>query len=98
MATTVGKAGEITLGSMATFRVDGKQVDVANIDGAFYAFNDICTHIGCSLYDGALAGTIVTCPCHGSQFDVTTGAVVNGPARRPIETYPVQLAGDEIQI
>src|SRR5438067_9039512 len=95
---TIAKASDIALGTMATVRIDGKQIDIANVDGAYFAFDDICTHIGCSLYDGSLTGTIVTCPCHGSQFDVTTGAVVNGPARRPIETYPVQLAGDEIQI
>ena len=98
MATTVGKAAAVTNGQMASFRVDGNQVDIANVDGQFYGFDDICTHIGCSLSDGSLTGTIVTCPCHGSQFDVRTGEVVSGPARSPIKTYPVQQTGEDLQV
>jgi len=98
MATTVGKVTAVANGQMASFRVDGNQVDIANVDGQFYGFDDICTHIGCSLSDGSLNGTVVTCPCHGSQFDVRTGEVVSGPARSPIKTYPVQQSGDDLQI
>ena len=44
--------------------------------------------------EGALDGSTVTCPWHGSQFDVCTGAVRRGPAREPLETYPVTVEGD----
>ena len=98
MPTTVAKAADIAPGQMGTYRADGNQIDIANIDGQFFGFDDVCTHIGCSLYDGSLTGTVITCPCHGSQFEVTTGAVVSGPAREPVKTYPVQKVGDDLQV
>ena len=98
MATTVGKVGEIAPGNMANFQVGGESIVVANVEARLYAFNDICTHIGCSLYEGSLDGTTVICPCHGSEFDVTTGTVMRGPARDPIKTYAVQIVGEELQI
>ncbi len=61
-----------------------RKVAVANVGGELHAFDDTCTHRGCSLADGTLDGSVVTCPCHGSQFDVTTGAVVRGPAEEPV--------------
>jgi nitrite reductase/ring-hydroxylating ferredoxin subunit len=77
--------------ALAAFGVNGRQIAIARVENAFYAFGDTCTHQGCSLADGALAGTTVTCPCHGSQFDVTTGEVLRGPAREPVPSYPVQV-------
>ena len=55
------------------------------------AFADRCTHKGGSLADGALVGCTVQCPWHGSQFDVRTGQVVNGPAEAAINTYTVAV-------
>jgi nitrite reductase/ring-hydroxylating ferredoxin subunit len=61
-----------------------RKIAVANVGGELHGFDDTCTHRGCSLAQGTLEGTVVTCPCHGSQFDVTTGAVVRGPATEPV--------------
>ena len=55
------------------------------------AFRDVCPHDGASLADGALDGRIVTCPRHGSQFNVCTGARLRGPADYPIRTYRVVM-------
>lgn len=74
--TTVAKAGDIPSGELAAFDVGGIMVAIANVDGIFYAFGDTCTHAQCSLAEGDLEGTTVFCPCHGSVFDVTTGAVL----------------------
>jgi nitrite reductase/ring-hydroxylating ferredoxin subunit len=52
--------------------------------------------MGCSLANGELKGTTVTCACHGSQFDVTSGAVLRGPARKPVRSYAVQVEGEEL--
>ena len=76
---------------IAAFDVSGNRIAIASVGGAFYAFGDTCRHQGCSLAEGDLEGTIVTCPCHGSQFDVTTGKVLRGPAREPVRSYPVRL-------
>jgi nitrite reductase/ring-hydroxylating ferredoxin subunit len=83
---------------LAAFAVSGKRIAIAHVGGSFYAFGDTCTHQGCSLADGKLEASIVTCPCHGSQFDVTTGDVVRGPAGEPVRSYPVRLDGDELQV
>ena len=83
---------------LAAFDVSGDRVAIATVGDAFYAFGDTCTHLGCSLADGNLEGTTVTCPCHGSQFDVTTGGVVRGPARESVPSYPVRLEAGALRV
>ena len=81
---------EIPPGDLKVVDVNGRRVAIANADGRFYAFDDTCTHEECSLGEGFLEGTVITCPCHLAQFDITTGAVVAPPAPRPVKTYPVR--------
>ena len=95
---SVAKTGDIAQGKLSRFEVNGTEVAVANVEGSFYAFGDVCTHAQCSLAEGELDGTTVTCPCHGSQFDVTTGAVQNPPATEPVPSFPVRVEGDSITI
>lgn len=94
----VGEAGKVAMGDVTSYSVGEQAVAVANVGGTLYAFNDECTHQQCSLAEGDLDGNLVECPCHGSQFDVTTGAVVNGPAAEPVETYEVREEGGELQV
>jgi nitrite reductase/ring-hydroxylating ferredoxin subunit len=54
--------------------------------------------MGCSLANGTLSGTTVTCACHGSQFDVTSGNVLRGPAQRPVRSRTVQVEGDALLV
>ena len=61
-------------------------------------FGDTCTHLHCSLAEGDLDATVVTCPCHGSQFDVTTGEVLRGPAQEPVRSYAVRVENDALQV
>ena len=83
---------------MRPFDVGDTAVTVASVNGRLYAFDDTCAHMGCSLAEGHLAGTTVTCPCHGSQFDVTTGAVLRGPAQRPVRSRTVHVKDDDLLI
>jgi nitrite reductase/ring-hydroxylating ferredoxin subunit len=92
----IGSAKDVKNGQMKVFTVQGTKVNVTNADGHLYAFDDTCTHLACSLAKGHLAGTIVTCACHGSQFDVTSGAVVHGPAREPVRSRAVQVVGEDL--
>jgi nitrite reductase/ring-hydroxylating ferredoxin subunit len=94
MVIGAGKTSGIRDGEMRVFDVDGTKVTVANAGGHLYAFDDTCTHMGCSLANGELDGTTVTCACHGSQFDVTSGAVLRGPAQRPVRSRPVPMNGN----
>ena len=71
---------------------------MTRIAGALYAFGDTCTHRGCSLATGEVLVTEIACECHCSVFDMTTGAVVEGPAEEPEPTFPVRDEGGELQI
>src|SRR5438067_9951363 len=96
--TTI-KTGEIPVGAIVAVDVRGARIAVANVGGAYYAFDDACTHEQCSLAEeGELAGTTLTCTCHGSEFDVRTGKVLAPPAKLPVKVYPVRVAGDALQI
>lgn len=83
---------------MRVFDVAGTNVNVANANGHLYAIDDTCTHMGCSLANGHLAGTVVTCACHGSQFDVASGAVLRGPAQRPVRSRIVRVEGNDLLV
>lgn len=83
----VTDAAEVAEGDLMAFDVGGARIAVANVGGTLHAFGDTCTHLHCSLAEGDLDGTVVTCPCHGSQFDVTTGGVLQGPAEEPVRSY-----------
>ena len=98
MLTRIGSSKDVTAGQMRAFDVAGTKVTVANANGHLYGFDNTCTHQGCSLAQGKLQGTTVTCPCHGSQFDVTSGAVLRGPAQRPVRSRSVQVKGDELLV
>ncbi len=90
--------GELSPGDMKVVVVDGKEVALANAGGRFYAFSNACSHLECPLAEGTLDGETVECPCHGSLFNVRSGAVLDGPAQRPIAVYDVQVQGDVILV
>jgi 3-phenylpropionate/trans-cinnamate dioxygenase ferredoxin subunit len=92
----IGSVTDVAEGQMRVFEVGGTKLNVSNAGGHLYAFDDVCSHTGCSLADGELAGTVVTCPCHGSQFDVTSGAVLRGPARQPVRSWAVRIDGADL--
>src|SRR2546427_11961753 len=96
MLVRVGNAKDVAEGAMRVFDVAGTKVNVASVGGHLHAFDDTCTHMGCSLAKGKLDGATVTCACHGSQFDVTSGAVLRGPAARPVRSRLVQVEGENL--
>ena len=96
MFVRLGDLNSVPEGEMRVFEVDGSKVNVAHAAGGLYAFDDTCTHMGCSLANGELDGTTVTCACHGSQFDVTSGAVLRGPAQRPVRSHKVDVQDGSI--
>jgi nitrite reductase/ring-hydroxylating ferredoxin subunit len=71
-------------------------VAVYHFSGRVHAAGDVCPHAGARLSEGALEGTVVTCPLHGSQFDVCTGERLRGPADAEIKTYRVDIEGGQV--
>ena len=76
------------------------RVSVARVDDRLYAFADRCTCADqpCPLSGGLLTGTTIMCQCHGSRFDIATGAVIDGPATEALNVYEAQEVHGEIQV
>lgn len=95
----VAKVSEIPKGSVKTVMLKSKAVGLANVDGEFFAFDDVCPHAGCSLgSEGVLEKKTITCGCHGAKFDVASGKVLALPATVPVSSYPVKVEGEDILI
>ncbi len=103
--TKVAKTSDIPVGKMKAVKIGDKDILVANVGGVFYAVADHCSHRGGRLSAGTLEGGVVTCPLHGSRFDVRTGKSVSGPRflflRSKVEdvpSYEVKVEGDDIMV
>jgi ferredoxin-NADP reductase len=89
---------ELAPGQVKAIAVNGMQIALCNVDGAFYAIDDACPHRGASLAEGELVGRTITCPLHGAIFDVTTGEVLEGPAGEAVACFKVRVAGNEVLV
>jgi 3-phenylpropionate/trans-cinnamate dioxygenase ferredoxin subunit len=79
--------------------VEGAPVVIAAVEGEWFAVADACTHAGCPFSEEAdLEDGVIICNCHGSEFELRTGAVIRGPAERPVRTYPLRVNGDGLEI
>ncbi|MDE1871472.1 MAG: Rieske (2Fe-2S) protein [Candidatus Micrarchaeota archaeon] len=94
----VGKSSELAPGSMKSVAVEGgDDIVVANVNGKFYAMRGICNHQGGPLAEGELEGNIITCPWHGSKWDVTTGKMTEFAIELDDEpVYKVIVEGEEV--
>ncbi len=87
----VAEINEVPPGTAKAVDVEGRPVALFNID-------DTCTHRGGPLSEGAVEGTVVTCPWHGATYDVSTGNVLGPPAPGGVARYNVRITGDGIEI
>jgi len=99
---TLGPGDAVPNDFVVPYYVDDlkRRISVARVGDRLYAFDDLCTCAdrACPLSGGLLAGTTLMCQCHGSQFDITTGAVTNGPATEALHVYEVQEVAGDVQI
>lgn len=93
----VAQAGEIPAGQCKAVIVDDRLLAVVNLDGSYYAVDNVCTHDYAELCDGMILGDRIQCPLHGAQFDIRTGAVEAPPAYEPLKTYAVRIVGGVVQ-
>jgi len=94
----VSSTNELVPGKMIGVEAGGKEVFVVNLEGKYYAIGNHCTHMGCMLSDGVLKGESVQCPCHFSVFDLKTGNVIKGPAKKPEPVFQVKAEGDQVLV
>lgn len=89
---------ELKPNELKGMKLNNRYVAVVKIGDQVYAFEDNCTHAACSISPGEVEDFIAPCYCHGAMFDVRTGAVVQGPAGRPLPTFAVEVRGDEVWV
>lgn len=94
----VAEAEELQVNQMKLVHVSGTRVALARTEEGYAAFDDRCSHTGGPLSDGALICGTVQCPWHGSQFDVHTGRVKCGPAKKKIGTHHVEESNGQIRL
>jgi nitrite reductase/ring-hydroxylating ferredoxin subunit/uncharacterized membrane protein len=94
----VARTDELAPNQMKLVHLNGQRIVLGRTDEGWVAFDDRCPHRGASLADGALMCGTVQCPWHGSQFDVDTGGVREGPAEKGVRTYEVVLDGGEVRL
>lgn len=85
-------------GDYAQVEVDGSLVAVFNVEGVYYAIEDVCTHDGGGLAGGAIEDCKVICPRHGAQFCLRTGAAMTPPAYESVRTFPTRVRDGVIEV
>lgn len=94
----VCSTSDIAVGGWRQTEVDGTSVAIYNVDGDFFAIEDVCTHDGAILSGCPLEGDEVVCPRHGARFSVKTGEALSAPAWEATTTFPVKIENDEIWV
>ena len=94
----VGPQAAIASGELAVVEIEDLQVAVFNVEGEFYAIEDLCSHDYACLSDGEFEGCEVVCPIHGARFDVRTGEALTPPAYEPVPTFPVRIEAGVVQV
>jgi len=108
----IGTSSDLAEGTMKEVMVEGQRILLTKIGGSCYAADNRCPHMGARLSEGKLEGFVITCPRHGSQFDLrdgrvlqwtnlptlvaTVGKIIKRPRR--LTTYAVKLDGDRIMV
>jgi nitrite reductase/ring-hydroxylating ferredoxin subunit len=88
----------IPLGELRAFKIKGHEVLAVNVDDKILCLDARCAHAGAPLAEGTLNGEVLTCPWHYSQFNITNGTVLRGPAQKSIRTYLVEEREDFVYI
>ena len=95
---TVVAAAEVAAGTVCAARLRDRDVAIYNVDGSFYATDDVCTHAYARLSAGFLEGHEIECPLHFGRFDVRSGRGLCAPIESDLRTYRLRVDGDHVQI
>ena len=93
----VATVSQIAPGTGMVANINDKEVAVFNVDGTFYAIDNVCKHRGGPLGEGELEGDMVTCPWHAWQYNVKSGNCLTKEGIK-MDTYEVQVEGDDVKI
>lgn len=96
--TDVAPAEEIAAGDYKVVDIDDALIAVFNVDGEFYAIEDVCTHDYETLTGGCIEGDEIICPRHGARFNIKTGEALTPPAYEAVATLPVRIENGMVQV
>jgi len=85
-------------GRAVAVEVAGRRLAVVRVGERIFAIDDRCSHRGFPLHDGTVDGSLIRCRTHGACFALDSGAVVRGPARRAVRTYPITVADGNVLV
>lgn len=101
----IGQTTDVREGNKRKVLVEGKEILLTNIQNSYYAIDNTCPHMGGSLYEGQLNGSLITCPKHGSMYDVTNGRTIKSGKlffmkvkTSDVKSYPIKVEGTDIMI
>ncbi|MGI9310029.1 MAG: non-heme iron oxygenase ferredoxin subunit [bacterium] len=90
--------GDLPPGERVVVEIEGASIALFNLDGAFHAIEDVCTHDGSEIASGCLVDGEIECPRHGARFDIRSGEVTAPPAYEPVAVFPVRVVDDVVQV
>ncbi len=96
--TKLENVKDLPKGDMKVVKTGDREILLIHSDSGIHALDNFCIHGGCRLVNGRLKGEILYCLCHGSEFNVNTGEVMNGPATAPQPAYSVVTRNGEITL
>jgi nitrite reductase/ring-hydroxylating ferredoxin subunit len=103
--TSIAKKSELPESGMKSFNISGKDILIIRQGGKYYAIDRYCSHMGGDLLKGSVEKNIITCPRHGSRFDITNGKSISGPnlvifklKTKPIRVYELKIEGEQILV
>lgn len=94
----IAPEAELPSGSRKVMDTVAGKLAVFNIDGSYFAIEDVCTHDGGELASGKMEGDEIICPRHGARFCVRNGKALTAPAYEDVETFPVRVEGGTVQV
>ncbi len=95
---TVAGANEIQPGDFIQVDTGTLYILICNVNGQLYAIEDQCTHDGSSMATGCLEGDQIICPRHGARFCLRSGAALTPPAYDAVQTFPVRINANQIEV
>ena len=94
----VAKASDIKDREAIAVEIADKTLAVVNLDGAFYAIDNACSHEDGPLCEGFIEGDEIECPWHAARFNIKTGAATCPPAYEDVASYPTRVSGDDVEV
>ena len=94
----VAETKDVSPGTAKVMQVEGRSMALFNVNGTFHAIDNSCSHEGGPLGEGELAGEVVTCPWHNTEFNVTTGKALGPLTDEDVHHFPVKVQGNDVLV